>query len=400
MKSRFKNLIKYSLSCIQRYKIRTMVILICLVIASSIFSSVAFMKDGLAKEGELSLKYAPDITVQGIAAGRQALIDTRYVGLIQGFAGVNVVSQRIWGYGNIGNTLIVVVGIDTENSLIAQAQIYPIESGSFLSSQQSNTIVIGKAVADLLGVTTGSQVTILSETNQAYQYTVAGIFNSESSIYSADMILMNINDARAFFDIPEDKATDLTVYVSQVDSGNYVSLLNYVARDISSLSNVRVLTKDVLLKAQETTYGARSGFFSVVWYVVLIAVAIVAFNQTVVVGHESKFEIGLLKALGFATTDVIQIRLIESIILGALAGSIGLIFGISYDVFLNAPILKDFMMGWATLYPSFTVPVYVSAETVLLTYVITIVPLLFATVIPSWLNATVDPDIAMRGARA
>jgi len=37
---------------------------------------------------------------------------------------------------------------------------------------------------------------------------------------------------------------------------------------------------------------------------------------------------------------------------------------------------------------------------VLLAYAITIVPILFATVIPSWLNATVDPDIAMRGARA
>jgi putative ABC transport system permease protein len=163
---------------------------------------------------------------------------------------------------------------------------------------------------------------------------------------------------------------------------------------------VRVLTKDVLLNAQETTYGARSGFFSVVWYVILIAVAIIAFNQTVVVGHESKFEVGLLKALGFSTSDVIQVRLIESSILGVLAGSIGLVFGVVYDVLLNAPVLKDFMLGWASLYPGFGVPVEISVQTVFLTYAITVVPLLFATVIPSWLNATVDPDIAMRGARA
>jgi ABC-type lipoprotein release transport system permease subunit len=137
-----------------------------------------------------------------------------------------------------------------------------------------------------------------------------------------------------------------------------------------------------------------------VWYVILIAVALIAFNQTVVVGHESKFEVGLLKALGFSTTDVIQVRLLESAILGTIAGSIGLAAGIIYDVVFNAPVLRDFMMGWATLYPSFSLPVYISAQTVLLTYAITIVPLLFATVIPSWLNATVDPDIAMRGAQA
>ena len=154
------------------------------------------------------------------------------------------------------------------------------------------------------------------------------------------------------------------------------------------------------LKPKKPPLELISGFFSVVWYIILIAVAIVAFNQTVVVGHELKFEVGLLKALGFSTSDVIQVRLIESAVLGALAGSIGLAIGIFYDVVLNAPVLRDFMLGWAVLYPNFSVPVSISAQTILLTYAITIVPLLFATVIPSWLNATVDPDIAMRGARA
>jgi len=358
------------------------------------------MKDWLARESALSLKYSPYLIVQGISAGRQAFIDIRYIGIIRGIGGVSEVVPRIWGYGNVGNSLLVIVGLDLRNSTLTSAEAYPLESGSFLDAQRNGTLVIGKAVASLLGAKVGSVVTILSESNKARQYEVAGVFNSESSIYNADMILMNINDARIFFDVPEGKVTDINVYVSATDPANYVPLLDYVARDISSQPNVRVLTKDVLLKAQETTIGARSGFFSVVWYVILIAVAIVAFNQTVVVGHESKFEVGLLKALGFSTSDVIQVRLIESAVLGALAGSIGLSIGIFYDVVLNAPVLRDFMLGWAVLYPNFSVPVSISAQTILLTYAITIVPLLFATVIPSWLNATVDPDIAMRGARA
>jgi lipoprotein-releasing system permease protein len=190
------------------------------------------------------------------------------------------------------------------------------------------------------------------------------------------------------------------LYLSPVDAATKTSLVNVVARQLSELPNCRVLTKDVLLKAQEKTYGDRSGYFSIVWYVILAAVAIVAFNQTVVVGHESKFEVGLLKALGFSTSDIIQVRLIESLVLGTLAGAVGLTVGILYDSVLGAPVLRDFMLGWANLYPSFPVPVFISLQTVLFTFAVTIVPLLFATVIPSWLNATVDPDIAMRGARA
>ena len=410
---RFRNLLNYALNCIQRYKLRTVVILICLVVAASTFSAVAFLSDGLVKEGALSLKYAPDLTVQGIQAGRQTLISTSYVNYILGVAsGVSGISERIWGYGNVGNMLIVVVGIDVGNSAtvnqtfqmgnipIDQTAAYPLESGHFIDSQSNETVVIGKGVAELLGANVGTELSILTEYNQIKRYTIVGIFNSESGIYNSDMILMNLNAAREFFNVPNDKVTDLLVYVTPVDDSIKGTLVNDVARQITGLSNCRVLTKDVLLNAQEKTYGDKSGFFSLVWYVILISVAIIAFNQTVVVGHESKFEVGLLKSLGFSTSDVIQVRLVESLVLGTLAGAIGLTIGILFDGVLGAPVLRDFMLGWANIYPSFQLPILISPQTVLFTFAVTIVPLLFATVIPSWLNATVDPDIAMRGARA
>lgn len=404
--SRFKNLFNYALGCIKRYKVRTLVILICLVVSASVFSSVAFIKDGLTVQGQLSLKNSPDITVQGISAGRQAPLNTSYIGYIQQSAGVSAVVPRVWGYANIGNSLLVIVGVDLQDTTVNQqgnlniSSIYPLESGSFFDAQSNNTVVIGKAVADLLGARVGSILTILSESNQPIQYVVGGIFNTESSIYNADMILMNINAARTFFNVPDDKVTDLMVYVSNIDPANQKTLVNYVAREISNLPNCRIVTKDVLIQAQQTTYGDRAGFFSVVWYVILISVAIIAFNQTVVVGHESKFEVGLLKSLGFSTSDVIKVRLIETAILGTVATAIGLTIGIVYDVMLGAPVIKDFMMGWATLYPGFSVPVFISPQTLLFVFAVTIVPLLFATVVPTWLNATVDPDIAMRGVRA
>ena len=371
-----------------------------MVLASALFSSVLFMKDGLARDGQISLKYAPDLTIQGIANGRQTPYETRYIPYIQSILGVKTIVERIWGYGNIGNTLLVIVGVDLEDPSIDLTAAYPIESGSFLESNKNGTVVVGKAVAELIGAKVGNFLTIITESNQVRQYAIVGIFDSESGIFNADTILMSKNDARSFFEVPEDKATDLLVYVDEVDPQFYKTQVNFVAREISELPNTRVLTKDVLAAAQETAYGARSGFFSIVWLLVLVSVAIVAFNQTVVVGHESRFEVGLLKALGFSTSDIIQVRLIEGTVLGILAASIGIVIGIFFNAVLNAPVLKDFMLGWATLYPAFPVPFMVSTQTVLLTYVISIVPILFATVIPSWVNATVDPDIAMRGARA
>jgi ABC-type lipoprotein release transport system permease subunit len=289
------------------------------------------------------------------------------------------------------------VGVDLANQFNtanSADSLISISQGSFVDPNEEGTIVIGQAVAALVGAKVGSILSILTESVETQHYTVVGIFGEASSVYSADMIVMDINDARTLFAVPEDKVTDLAVYLSDP------TVSNIVAREIGDLPNTRIVTKEILLQAQDATYGARSGYFSVVWYIMLLAVAIVAFNQTVVVGHESKFEIGLLKAIGFSTSDVIQIRLIESLVLGVIAGTIGVAFGIFYDAILKAPIISSFMLGWATLYPNYTVPIYLSAQTILLIYAITIVPLLFATVIPSWLNATVDPDISMRGAKA
>src|SRR4030066_667132 len=141
MNKRYKNLLGYALNCITRYRVRTLVILVCLITCSSLFTSVAFLKDGLVKEGELSLKYAPDITVQFTSSGRQTFIQTAYVGYIQEMPGTVRVIPRIWGYANIGNILIVVVGIDLQDSIGDPALIYPIESGTFLSAQTQNSVV-------------------------------------------------------------------------------------------------------------------------------------------------------------------------------------------------------------------------------------------------------------------
>ena len=139
------------------------------------------------------------------------------------------ISERIWGYGNVGNTLIVIVGLDIGNSasndnssqtnafIADQSSAYPLEAGQFLDPQSNQTVVIGKGVAELLGASVGTELSILTEANVIKRYNVVGIFNSESSIYSADMILMNLNTARDFFNIPDGKVTDLLVYVNDVE---------------------------------------------------------------------------------------------------------------------------------------------------------------------------------------
>ena len=109
--------------------------------------------------------------------------------------------------------------------------------------RSNDSVVIGKGVAELLGAKVGTELSILTEFNQIKQYTVVGIFNSESGIYNSDMILMNLNAARDFFNIPSDKVTDLMVYVNPADVNIKSTLVNDAARQISALANISSINK-------------------------------------------------------------------------------------------------------------------------------------------------------------
>lgn len=213
------------------------------------------------------------------------------------------------------------------------------------------------------------------------------------NLYTADLLLMPIQGARDFFATNPEEATDLCVYTSREEQARIV------ATEITKmLPTSRVLTRTILKDALATAYGARSGFVSTIWYILLLAVIMVAWNQASAVSTESKREVGILKSLGFSTLDVLEIRLMESLVLGVISASIAVFMAIAYDSYLGAPIIKDFMLGWASVYPAFPLPIYVQLSSVGILYAVALFPLLVGSLIPAWRSAITEPDIAMRGA--
>ncbi|MEM0101499.1 MAG: hypothetical protein QW522_04580, partial [Candidatus Methanomethyliaceae archaeon] len=71
-----KNIFRYSFDCIARYKMRSTAIIITFLLATTMISAVLFAKDGLEREAEISVKAAPDLTIQFLRGGRIEPIPT------------------------------------------------------------------------------------------------------------------------------------------------------------------------------------------------------------------------------------------------------------------------------------------------------------------------------------
>jgi lipoprotein-releasing system permease protein len=394
--NKHKNLLNYAFDCLRRYKMRTAVILITFLVATTMISAVLFTKDGLEIEAAFSVESSPDLTIQYIKAGRAEPINASYAEDILKVEGVERVLMRTWGYAGIGSNTYVIIGLDPTGLEYSRGVITSIESGRFVTPEDEGTgnIVVGKLIAGLLNVKVGDDMILLSESVEANKFHVVGVFSDQSSIYTADMIVMTLSDANDFFNMPNGTVTDLCVYVESDQ------IPNNVAARMTSMPNIRILDQDLLLRGYTAAYSARGGIFTTIWTILLVAIALIAFSQAIVVGHESKFEVGLLKTFGFSTLDIIEVRLVESAVIGFFATSLGMLVGFVYAAYLNAPGLVDILLGWAFLPSQFRLPVYVSAQSVFSIYAVTIIPLLITTVVPAWLNAITDPELAMRRAAA
>jgi ABC-type lipoprotein release transport system permease subunit len=386
------NFFRYAVDSIFRFKSRTIAIVFSLVVALTILGAVAFISDGLEKEAELSTFFAPDVTVQMLQAGRQVTIPTDFVPSIDNIQGVDKVVPRVWGYISQNNKIYTVMGIEAANMPISEEINFTITSGRFLQPEDKKSAVVGSYFANVFDVNVGDTLILYNESKKPFNYTIVGIFSMKVNLYTSDLILMSIQDARDFFAISLDYATDLCVYTA----GN-AQPRTVATQIVEMIPNARVLTRAVLIDALATAYGARSGFVSIVWYILLLAVMLVAWNQASAVSSESKREVGILKSLGFSTLDVLEIRFMESIILGVIAASIGVFTAIVYDLYLGAPVIKDFMLGWASVYPTFPLPIYVQLSSVGILYAIALFPLLVGSLVPAWKSAITEPDIAMRG---
>jgi ABC-type lipoprotein release transport system permease subunit len=356
-----------------------------------LLGSVAFLTNGLEQEAELSATFAPDITVQYLQAGRQIPIPAESTEVIAKMPGVKAI-PRVWGYIYFHNRLYTVMGIDPKSMPIPKEINLAMSSGRFLQPDDRKVTVVGSFLAESFGLKVGDITVLYDQSMKPINFTVIGIFTTDVRLYTADLIIVHIKDARAFFEIGEDMSTDLCVYVEDPAETRLVA-----EQILKNVPNTRVLTREVLRQALLTAYGARSGFVSVMWLILLLSVVLVAWNQASAVSTEARREVGILKALGFSTADILEIRLIEAIILGLLSASVGTFLGIVYVLYLGAPILKEFMLGWAAIYPEFPLPIRIRFSTVATLYAIAIFPLLVGTVIPAWTSAITEPDEAMRG---
>ena len=150
----------------------------------------------------------------------------------------------------------------------------------------------------------------------------------------------------------------------------------------------------VLLKIW--AFDWREGIVLALLSAAIFAFAILAWEKASGLSAEERREIGILKAIGWETGDVIKMKLWEGGLISLTAFLVGFVAAYIQVFRFGAPLFEPVLKGWAVLYPHVELVPAIDGLQVATLFFFTVFPYMAAVLVPIWRAAITDPDAAMR----
>ncbi|MBU1137849.1 MAG: FtsX-like permease family protein, partial [Proteobacteria bacterium] len=251
---------------------------------------------------------------------------------------------------------------------------------------------VGQGVATAQNAEIGNELLLINSAGIGSTCEITGMFKARSNLWTNDLILFTKDDLQRFFATPAGLATDITVEVFNPKE------IPVVAQKIRQLfPDTRPVTINEILHTYESVFNWRSGMMLTIFASSLIAFSILAWDKATGISGEEKQEIGILKAIGWDTGDILALKFSEGSVISVTAFLLGIFFAYIHVFLLGAPLLVPVLKGWSVLFPPLHLVPYVNMYQIFTLGFLTIVPYMASTVIPSWKSAITDPESIMRG---
>lgn len=371
---RQRNILDFALSSLLRRAGRNASLLVVYTAVVFLVASAMFLVSSLRREASLVLADAPDIVVQRLVAGRTDLVPESWAQRLGGIRGVAEVRPRLWGYHHDAARKA------TFTLMVPTA-----------GAPQEGSVVLGAAAARLKETAVGRTIPLLGHDGAIRTLTVAWILDSESELVTADLLLLSEADFRAITGIAGGSATDLTLVVP-----NKRELATVAAKIAREIPSSRSVTREEILRTYDAVFGWRGGVVTVLLASALFAFVIFAWDLASGLPAEERREIGILKAVGWETADVIGLKVLEGGVISLTAFLAGSLLAYLHVFFASGTLFARVMKGWSVLYPDFRLVPAIDPYQLATLLVLTVLPYAAAVILPAWRTATVDPDAVMR----
>ena len=370
-----KYLIDFTLASLARRKTKNLGLLFVYTLIVFLLASVMLFTHALRHEAAHVLDGAPEVVLQRMVAGRHDLIPPGYLERLGRIRGVQHTEGRLWGY---------------YYDPVAKANYTFMVPNK--ESIAAGMLTVGAGLATVRGLVVGNVISFRSYSGKLVSFTVARILPPDTELVSTDLVLLNEGDFRRFFEIAPGYFTDIALSVA-----NPQEVRNVATKLSQQFPDSRPILRDEILRTYESIFNWREGIVLALASLAILAFTILAWEKASGLSAEEKREIGILKAIGWETGDVIKMKFWESALVSLMAFVLGYVLAYFHVFHTSAMLFTPVLKGWAVLYPRFELAPVIDGFQVATLFFFTVFPYAAATLVPIWRTAITDPDSVMRG---
>lgn len=234
------------------------------------------------------------------------------------------------------------IGINPSSEDIVFKRRSMLVTGEYFKNDYEESAVIGKDLADSLGIKRGDIITISARsknrTLNAYDIPVKGIIRTGNPLVDMNTIFLPIKFSQKLADAEE--INDIAVLLENKSINSIKKVMPEISRALYELDLEAVPwyeeTKDLL-----GLIAFRERIFSMITAVILVMAAAGITNTMLMAMLERKKEIGIMMANGMRNRDILTLFIAEGAVLGMVGSGIALILGyivVSYFQKYGIPI--------------------------------------------------------------
>lgn len=352
-----------------------------LILGLSLLLSGVAIGEGVKREALDSVQAGADLYCSWDAFGRDAPVPLARVEQLSSIPGVVQVVPRIIGRARLASEWAVLVGVPLER--LAEHQV-PVQ-GALPGGPAE--VLIGAELARLTGYSAGDSITL--EGHSVRVFRISGIVSSSSSLWSAKAIVCELEEAAVIFGEKE-RVSDACVYTRP----GYEALAGEAIERLDD--RFRVQTRDLVEGYVGRGTTLREGVFSALSALTLV-LAIASFAVLTYLGKSPRRrEIGLLKAEGWSTTDVLEMVALENLLVSLFSAGCALAISLVWVRLLHAPLIGPLFLPELPTFPSMRIPSAFTPLPPLLALIFSITVTMAGSIYTTWRTAITRPVEALR----
>jgi ABC-type lipoprotein release transport system permease subunit len=261
-------------------------------------------------------------------------------------------------------------------------------------------LVLGSELARRLHLKTGDLLPPFYRSSRGEHVSkVVGIFHSDATVWQANVMFTSLQAAQAIFDQPG----QATAFLVNCRPGYEDSIRQQIMRTImfgtgdpDRQLRPRVVSRQEMNAVLQGNLLYRAGIFNV-HFVIIFVVGILVTLVTSGFGlPERRREIGILKATGWQTDEVMLRSVLESLVLSLLGAAAAILLAYIWLRGLNGVWIASLFLDGLDTRPGIPVPFRLAPIPALLAVLISLAMVMTGTLYATWRAATVSPCEAMR----